>query len=97
MGVGAVWNIGTVPGAPYIASPGTHPRGITHVTLGLGAGYVFQDGLGSFVTRVSIIQLWLHVLCFSEESWFCQLAKIFSQRVPRNSKICLPAWTALSM
>lgn len=52
-GVGAVWKIGTVPGAPCIASHETHPRDIIPVTLGLEAEYVFQAGLGSSVTRVS--------------------------------------------
>ena len=52
-GVGAVWKIGTVPGAPYTASHETHPRDITPVTSGLEAEYVFQAGLGSFVSRVS--------------------------------------------
>ena len=53
MGVSVVTKIGTVLYVLCTVVRGTITGGITSVTSEQGGEYVFQDGMGSFVTRVS--------------------------------------------
>ena len=53
MGVSVVTKIGTVLYVLCTVVQGTITGGITSVTSEQGGEYVFQDGMGSFVTRVS--------------------------------------------
>lgn len=53
MGVSFVTKIGTVLYVLCTVVQGTITGGITFVTSEQGGEYVFQDGMGSFVTRVS--------------------------------------------
>lgn len=52
MGVSVVTKIGTVLYVLCTVVQGTITGGITSVTSEQGGEYVFQDGMGSFVTRV---------------------------------------------
>ena len=53
MGVSVVIKIGTVLYVLCTVVQGTITEGITSVTSEQGGEYVFQGGMGSFVTRVS--------------------------------------------
>lgn len=53
MGVSVVTKIGTVLYVLCTVVQGTITGGITSVTSEQGGEYVFQDGMGSFVTMVS--------------------------------------------